>query len=67
MQFKDRLITDHAAAWAAAQVLSADSMTVISQSEESTVVRASALQSSSESSVLTQDDIKNLYQSHKKE
>ena len=72
MQYKDRLIADHAAAWAAAQTASStDSTTMILQSEESTVsvdiIRASASQSSSVSPILTQDNIKNLYQFHKKE
>ena len=45
MQYKDRLNTDHAAAWAAAQAASsADSLTVTPQSGESiiTVIEASA-------------------------
>ena len=72
MQYRDRLIADHAAAWATAQAASsADSTTVILQNEESTVsanaVRASASQSFSVPLILTQDNIKNLYQFHKKE
>ena len=69
MQFKDRLIADHAAVWAVAQTVSlTDSMMMTSQSEESIIIaEASASQSLSESLILTWDDIKNLYQSHKKE
>ena len=61
MQYKDRLIADHAAAWAAAQTASsAGSMTVTPQSGESTAatdttgtVRAPASQPSSVPLVLT--------------
>ena len=75
VQYKDRLNTNHAAAWAAAQAASsAGSTTVTPQSKESTTTAdtagaagAPASQSSSASLVLTWDDIKNLYQSHKKE
>ena len=71
MQYKDRLNADHAAAWAAAQTASsAGSMMVTSQNKESIIIAAAeapASQSSSESLILTQDNIKNLYQSHKKE
>src|SRR5881396_2772703 len=71
MQFKDRLIADHAAAWAAAQAASSAGSTMVTpQSEESTAAAraaASAPQPPSEPSILTQDNIKNLYQSHKKE
>ena len=69
MQYKDRLIADHAAAWTATQAASlTGSMTVIPQSGESIIIiRAPASQSFSEPPILTQDNIKNLYQSHKKE
>ena len=55
MQYKDRLIADHAAAWAAAQAASsADSMMMTPQSGESIIIitEASASQPSSESPVL---------------
>src|SRR5216117_3299519 len=67
VQYKDRLIADHAAAWAAAQAASsAGSTTVTPQSGESTVAAAGAPapQPPSEPPVLTRDDIKDLYQSH---
>ena len=74
VQYKDRLIADHAAAWAAAQTSSAGSTTVTPQSGESTAAAdatgaagAPAPQPSSAPPVLTQDDIKDLYQSHKEE
>ena len=71
MQYKDRLNTDHAAAWAAAQAVSSAGSTMVTlQSGESSaaaVTEASALQSFSKSLVLTQNNIKNLYQFHKKE
>ena len=54
VQYKDRLIADHAAAWAAAQAASsAGSTTVTPQSGESTVAGAPASQPSSVSLVLT--------------
>ena len=59
LQYKDKLTAAHAVSFT-------DSMTVILQSRESTVVRASASFSSA-ILILSQDDIKNSYQFYNQE